>query len=304
MGEVSMATVGKVGIIRFSALGDIASALPVMRACREEPLIITSPLGESLLRDEFDDILVLQNKRLGTVIGLVRALRKRRLEVITDLQSNDRSKIICRFSATDYVNSNGIDQQQQTTRILHDIAMRSGCFQSLDMAPEPRERSYIVLNAGSSEKWISKRLPVEKWIEISRLLDERFGLEFVLTGSADEREYVQSLARHLPVSCRVVAGKTSLPELKGILREAFLTVSTDSGPMHISAVMKTPTMGLFGATNWIRSAPFGPWSIALYDRRYFSDGTPPQQSQQQPGPYYDNIDIEQGLTQLQTYLDR
>ncbi len=126
--------------------------------------------------------------------------------------------------------------------------MRSGCFQSLDMAPEPRERSYIVLNAGSSEKWISKRLPVEKWIEISRLLDERFGLEFVLTGSADEREYVQSLARHLPVSCRVVAGKTSLPELKGILREAFLTVSTDSGPMHISAVMKTPRP-------WVCSVP-------------------------------------------------
>lgn len=294
----------KVGIIRFSALGDIASTIPVVRACKHAPVLITSPLGKAIYEDECGEFLVLHGKRFREVFRLLTALRRSRFDMIVDLQSNDRSKMLTALAMAPRVNSAGINQQQQTTRILSDIAHRTDCFGPIDMTPETREKSYIVLNVGSSEKWRSKRLPDHKWIEFSRRLIDRFNLTFVLTGSGEEREYVEHIARQLPGRVEVVAGKTTIQELKQLLGNACLTVSTDSGPMHLSAVQKTPTIGLFGATNWIRSAPFGPWSVALYDPVYYASGQPPANSQLVMDDYYRNIRIEEGLEALDQVLCR
>lgn len=292
----------RVGIIRFSALGDIASTLPVVRACKYPPVLITSPLGKAIYEDECDSFLVMRDKRLREVLRLLRAMRRSRFDMIVDLQSNDRSRMLTALARAPRVNSIGINQQQQTTKILADIAHRTDCFGPLDMTPEKRDRSYIVLNVGSSEKWRSKRLPDHKWIEFSQRLVDRFDLPFVLTGSGEEREYVEHVARLLPGKIEVSAGKTTIQELKQSLKEACLTVSTDSGPMHLSAVQKTPTIGLFGATNWIRSAPFGPWSLALHDPVYYADGKPPASSQLEVRDYYSNIRIEDGLEALAQVL--
>ncbi|WP_275099250.1 glycosyltransferase family 9 protein [Sedimenticola hydrogenitrophicus] len=292
----------KVGIIRFSALGDIASTIPIVRGCKYPPVLVTSPLGKALYEDECDSFLVLRNKSFKEVLRLLRELWRGRFDMLVDLQSNDRSKMLTALAMTPRVNSIGINQQQQTTKILSDIAQRTDCFYPLDMTPEKREQSYIVLNAGSSEKWRSKRLPDHKWVEFSRRLLDRFGLPFVLTGSEEEREYVQHIARLVPGKVEVLAGKTTIQELKKLLKEACLTVSTDSGPMHLSAVQKTPTIGLFGATSWIKSAPFGPWSVALYDHVYYAEGRPPSSSRLVVDDYYSNIRIEEGLEALRPVL--
>ncbi len=292
----------KIGIIRFSALGDIASTIPVVRACKSPPVCITSPLGKALYQGECEEFIVLQDKSVRKTLRLLTDLWRSRLDAIVDLQSNDRSKAITALSLVSHVNSNGINQQQQTTKILADIAHKTDYFHALDVTPEVRARDYVVLNVGSSEKWLSKRLPDCKWREYSKVLQERVGLPFILTGSGEEREYVEHVARIIDGDCKIVAGKTSILELKQILKGAFLTVSTDSGPMHLSAVQKTPTIGLFGATNWIRSAPYGPWSVALFDKLYYPKGVPPMFSQLEVNPYYDGLRVEDGLNQLQEFL--
>ncbi|MCW8889090.1 MAG: glycosyltransferase family 9 protein [Sedimenticola sp.] len=292
----------KVGIIRFSALGDIASTMPVVRACKYSPTIITSPIGQALYQDECDSFIVMRNKSVKEGFRVLAEIRRHHFDMIVDLQSNDRSRAMTTLALTRSVNSKGIDQQQQTTKILFDIAQKTDCFNTADVSPEARDKSYIVLNVGSSEKWRSKRLPDHKWVEFSQQLIERYALPFVLTGSEDEREYVEHIARLIPGRSEIAAGKTTIPELKQLLKGACLTVSTDSGPMHLSAVQKTPTIGLFGATNWIKSAPFGPWSAALFDRQYYPDSRPPQSSQLAINEYYNNINIEEGLDRLSRYL--
>ena len=131
---------------------------------------------------------------------------------------------------------------------------------------------------------------------------DRFNLPFVLTGSADEADYVSALASELPGRLRNLAGKTSLQELKTVLNKAFLTVSTDSAAMHLSAAMKTPTIGLFGATNWHRFAPLGPWATSLYDPTVYPDGTSPPLTLENQGAYYDHIDLQTGLLKLAPFL--
>ena len=172
----------------------------------------------------------------------------------------------------------------------------------LDFTFAPKPRDYIVLNVGSSAAWLSKRLPDAKWREIGALLHERFGLPFVFTGSADEREYVAGIARRLPGRAENRAGQTSIQQLKHLLADAYLTVSTDSAAMQISAAMKTPTIGLFGATNWIRSAPFGSWSRVVYDKTHYPDGIPPAVNSRECRAYYDHIDISDALQSLAPYL--
>jgi ADP-heptose:LPS heptosyltransferase len=293
----------KTAVIKFSALGDIACAMPFLRAIKVKPAIITTPMGQELLKDEFDDFLILKSRKLSDVLALTSQIRKRRFDILIDMQNNDRSRAIDTLSGIKRKFTNrgmprGIPAYDNALRILDP----SGLFGEIDTRFEPKPRDYIVLNTGSSAKWVSKRLPDHKWQEFAAILQARYQLPLILTGSPPEVNYVTELAEKLPGEIRNLAGKTSLQDLKKTLKNAFLTVSTDSAAMHISAAMKTPTIGLFGATNWVRSRPFGPWATALYDQTFYPDGQPPVPNREECDPYYEQIDLTEGLDQLAPFL--
>ena len=96
--------------------------------------------------------------------------------------------------------------------------------------------------------------------------------------------------------------KNFYTRIKKYIKNAYLVVSTDSGPMHISAVSGTPTIGIFGPTNWVNSAPYGEWSIAIYDKEYFRDGIPFQSNSKVIDNYFEHIDINNGLEKISKYL--
>ena len=293
----------KLGVLRFSALGDLALALPFIRALPVKPVVLTMPLGQALYQDEFETFVVLKDKTVPSLFRFTRETRQKKLDVLLDLQSNDRSRLLTRFSGAGRVYERTFKAHVfSAIETWRKIMAPSNLLGPLDMAFMPKSRDYIVLNMGSSAVWHSKRLPESKWREISALLHERFGLPFVLTGSADERDYVANIARHLAGRCENQAGQTSIQDLKHLLAGAFLTVSTDSAAMQISSVMKTPTIGLFGATNWIRSAPFGPWSRTVYDKTFYPHGQPPAENTRECRPFYDHIDIRPALEELTPYL--
>ncbi len=293
----------KTGVIRFSALGDLALALPFIRALTVKPVILTMPLGQALLSDEFESFVVLKDKSIGSLFRFICALRRERLDVLIDLQSNDRSRVITRFSGAGRVYDRTFPSHvYSAVDAWQKIIAPSGLMGPLDLTFVPKPRDYIVLNMGSSAAWLSKRLPAAKWREISEVLNDRFGLPFVLTGSADERDYVAGLAGQLAGRTENRAGQTSIQQLKHLLAGAYLTVSTDSAAMQISAVMKTPTIGLFGATNWVRSAPFGPWSRTVYDTTFYADGLPPAVNVRECLPFYEHIAISDAVQSLAPYL--
>lgn len=293
----------KIGVLRFSALGDLALALPFIRALAVKPVVLTMPLGQALYQDEFETFVVLKDKSIPSLFRFTRETRQKRLDVLLDLQSNDRSRLLTRFSGAGRVYERTFKARVfSAVETWRKIVEPSNLLGPLDMAFTPKPRDYIALNMGSSASWLSKRLPESKWREISAILHERFGLPFILTGSGDEREYVADIARHLAGRCENRAGQTSIQELKHLLAGAFLTVSTDSAAMQISSVMKTPTIGIFGATNWIRSAPFGPWSRTVYDKTFYPSGQPPPVNIRECQPFYDHIDICPALEELAPYL--
>jgi ADP-heptose:LPS heptosyltransferase len=290
-----------IAVMKFSALGDIAAILPFLRQMSPPPCIVTSPLGKAFLEDEFTSFIVMPDKTVKSHLRLIRDVRSRGFQDIIDLQGNDRSRFLSKaFVLANKAQSHNGFNKNYKYQPFSPMAQKISQDAQAAQVFQPKPRDYIVLNAGSSAKWSAKRPPPWKWQEFATILDKRFNLPFKLTGSEEEIEYISNIAEQLSFDAEIVAGKTTLSELKSLLRNAFLTVSTDSAAMHISAVEGTPTIGIYGSTTQ-KSIPNVPWAAALWDHKYYPDGKLPKCTAEHSN-YYDNIKIEQGLEELEIFL--
>ncbi|QQS37902.1 MAG: hypothetical protein IPM56_08180 [Ignavibacteriales bacterium] len=103
--------------------------------------------------------------------------------------------------------------------------------------------------------WASKRCDAEKWIEICKTLDKKYKCKFlILWGPGDEvdtEKIINSLG-----SQAVRAPETDLNKMASLINECDIILANDSGPMHISAALGKPTLGIFGPTNPKNHGPY------------------------------------------------
>jgi lipopolysaccharide heptosyltransferase I len=142
---------------------------------------------------------------------------------------------------------------------------------SIDPAAERSIESYLsrpelahgfaVLNPGAG--WDSKRWPLERFAAVARHLGERHGLVSIIAWGG-KREAVDSedVVRQAGGQAQL-APATTLLELAALVRRARLVVAADTGPLHLSAALGTPCVGLFGSTRREACGPYGPLHIAL-----------------------------------------
>jgi ADP-heptose:LPS heptosyltransferase len=104
----------------------------------------------------------------------------------------------------------------------------------------------------------------QQYAEAIDLLVDRLDARVVLTGDASELELVDRLWRSLKSTTqervRPCAGALSFPELCALIEVSDLMVTNNTGPMHIAAAVKTPTVALFALTN--PPEQWGPWRVA------------------------------------------
>ncbi|SBT38000.1 glycosyltransferase family 9 protein [Micromonospora auratinigra] len=110
-----------------------------------------------------------------------------------------------------------------------------------------------VLHPGS--KIAAKRWPAARFAGLARALTAR-GHRVVLTGSADERGLAGRVAGDagLPPDA-VLAGRTGLTELAGLVADARLVVSGDTGVAHLATGYGTASVVLFGPVSAARWGP-------------------------------------------------
>lgn len=87
--------------------------------------------------------------------------------------------------------------------------------------------------------------------------------DIVIFGGSNESEICDEIARQLSkngVKFTNLCGKTTIKELcemiAGIAESGGIFITNDSGPMHIAATFKTPTIALFGPTRWRETSPY------------------------------------------------
>lgn len=120
----------------------------------------------------------------------------------------------------------------------------------------------VLVNLGASKP--ANRWPAERFGRLAAALGREGPVCFV--GGPDDREAADEAAGALggaPV--RDLVGRTSLPELIALLRQARLFIGCDTGPMHLAAALDVPLVALFGPADERRTGPYGwdrPESVA------------------------------------------
>jgi ADP-heptose:LPS heptosyltransferase len=111
-----------------------------------------------------------------------------------------------------------------------------------------------VLNPGGRLDW--RRVPVELLAAAAHELLAR-GRQPVVVWGPGELDLAASICMAVRGRARL-APPTDVPELAALLRAAGCTVTTNSGPMHLSVAVGAPTLALFKdmpVARWGEAAP-------------------------------------------------
>jgi heptosyltransferase-2 len=117
------------------------------------------------------------------------------------------------------------------------------------------DRPLVILSPGASYG-PAKRWPAFRFAELAGLFQKNKNAEILIIGSAAEAEIAESICSSLKKKPAVLAGQTTLPQLLGLISQASLFISNDSGPMHLANALRVPVVGIFGPTDPKVTGPF------------------------------------------------
>jgi ADP-heptose:LPS heptosyltransferase len=114
------------------------------------------------------------------------------------------------------------------------------------LARLPERKIFAVIGASKPQKF----WPVRNWIAFLRyLLPDGWGI--ALNGHGDD-EAMTAAEIEDAVGCRQVlnlVGRMSFPLNAAVAEACTIAVGNDTGPLHLAALVGTPTLGFFGVTD-------------------------------------------------------
>jgi heptosyltransferase-3 len=112
---------------------------------------------------------------------------------------------------------------------------------------------------GAGERWITinpcsrrkyKEWVHDRWAEVADGIWERHRIPAIFVGAPEESGTAEGIVRRCAGRAVSLAGKTSLGELAALLARSTVHLGVDSAPPHIAAAVGTPTVTIFGPSNW------------------------------------------------------
>jgi hypothetical protein len=114
-------------------------------------------------------------------------------------------------------------------------------------------RRYACIHPGARDR--GKCWAPQRFAEVADRLAEEFGLEIVLTGSANERDLTSAVARHMRAPAINAASPISIGAMAALMDGASLLVSNDTGVSHIAAGLGLRSVVVFSKADITRWAP-------------------------------------------------
>lgn len=125
------------------------------------------------------------------------------------------------------------------------------------LASEKLER-YVVIHPGTSDFGREKRWIPERFSALAEKIVRETGLRCVITWGPGEQELAQEIVAGSR-GCAVLSMQTrSILDLAELIRKASLFVGCDSGPLHLSSAVCTPSVALFGPKDPTIYGPYNP----------------------------------------------
>ncbi len=270
----------KILIIRFSSLGDIVLAEPLIRALKNiesnEVHFLTKSLYANfvmkhfavskvwiwedklklikLLKLEFFDVVIDIQSKLNSIIvkKSIRAkkiltykkfhfLRKLMLKKMTNRRIESVAKLYF-----DTLKQIGIETKFSNPKL--EVGERRLFFQEICEKFEiPQKRTLIGIFPGAT--YFTKQYPTEMWKEFLNEISETWKCSFIILGSHKEKLISRQIVSKVKQSVFDLTGAFNLENLVDFMTHLDGFISNDSGPMHIIAALNKPQIAIFGATH-------------------------------------------------------
>jgi len=282
-----MKPIGKVLVIKLSAVGDFVLAFPAFERIRAahpaaQITLLTTPPFESLAASSpFFDRVETDGRPTGPAgwLALVLRLRFQGYDRTYDLQNNDRTNLYFQalrpfppiWSGTAAgcalphrnparMKMHALERQAQQLEaagIWPDAPTRPLSAAPPDISwilakapkarPAPIPRPVVLLIPGSSARHPEKRWPIDHYGRLAKALQAK-GLDVVVVGGLQESELARAIQRHAP-RARDLTGRTDFAQIAVQGARAALAVGNDTGPVHLIAASGAPTIALFSSAS-------------------------------------------------------
>ena len=280
-------------VVSNSGLGDTILSTPAIVSLRQSfpnihiTFMVHKKIYPLFSRFEYVDDFVLYSSGFLLQIGVVRQLRRRKIDTIFLFHSNGSEDIFFSILSgaknilkmTDNPNHEFKDifSNKPNINTQHDIEKKLDlvrlfnpkeifkkilvprCFyKNGDFFDKESGILYIGIQLGAQD--IYKMWPVDNFIKLAEKLHEKFlKIKFVMLGST---KYEQNLTKDFilrlgqPNLIINLCGGSSIQELPVILNNLDLLITNDTGTLHLAVALQKKTVSLFGPTN---SKEFGPY---------------------------------------------
>lgn len=280
-------------LIRLSSLGDIVLTTPAIRAIRAHypkayiAMLVAKQSSDVLLHNphlneiiEFDRLA--KDKDTGEMVRILRILRQKQFALSIDFQMRFRTEVLMFLSgASERVGKSRLctirvpDQENKhATERYFDLLHAAGIpaeDRQLEMFLSDEERtevSHVFKNAGIQDTrlrvglfpgagWKLREWMPERFAAIGDKLVKQYNAQVIVFGGLKEAELVYKVSKLMQEQTFSFAGTFGLRQLAASIEKCNLFITNDTGPMHISSAVGTPTVALFGPGNHIRFQPLG-----------------------------------------------
>lgn len=134
----------------------------------------------------------------------------------------------------------------------------------------PQNTNYVLIQPGAGSPF--RQWPIPRFAKILKYFIEEKGLKCIITGSAKEKGLAQMLRAEMSThnaSVIDLTGETDLIQLAAIAKGAVLYFGNETGTLHVSAAVGTPTLCIMGGGHFGRFFPYGDpdKNRMVYDRK-------------------------------------
>ena len=282
-------------VIKLGALGDVVLASAHIRRIVEaypdaRVTLLTSPGCSELLQGQPGlDVVVFRRRGVVEMWRVLAWIRRSRFALVFDLQGSLRSQIMTRVSrayrrigrepgfaythappadgdrrhAFDELNDLLVSQHIDAATPQAWLSVPEDANTRLDAWLDDhdlRTSKLVLMHAGSSRRWLSKRWEAANYAELALELERR-GCKVVWIGGDEDMDVNRQLAGYTGID---TTGRFGFTELVVLGRRASFAVVNDSAPMHLLAAAGLPVYAFFGPTDWQRSHAPGQESHVLH----------------------------------------
>jgi lipopolysaccharide heptosyltransferase II len=292
--EFDKSKIKKILCIKPRGIGDIVLSTIIIDNLKSYfPGVKIDYLTETFAKPCIEDnpnihnILTMGQKEFPLWVAL--RIRKEKYDLILDLWSNPRSAQITFLSGVKYRVGYSYRGRRYAYNILA-TSERGGCHSAehnLELlkaisvpiiskeiqyyiSVKDREYAKSIFKSNFEDKdfvvgiipaggWDSKRCEVSKWIEISERIYNDYNAKFLILWGPGDKQDADNIINVLGKKA-VLAPQTDIRQISGLISLCNLVIANDSGPMHISAALGRPTIGIFGPTDPKAHRPYSPIS--------------------------------------------